>query len=92
MKCFIDIEISENVIIREFNFQNNFKDYKWHKDLENRTVEILNLIGDWKFQWDNELPISLTKGIKLSIQKNFWHRLIPQENSKMLRIKITKWL
>lgn len=91
MECFKDEIISETEKIRTFYFQDNFMDYKWHYDLEDRLVKVLEIEGDWKFQWDNELPISLSKNMELSIKKSIWHRLIPKSSAKLLKIKIILW-
>ena len=44
----------------------------WHKDDEDRNIEILEGEG-WKFQFDNELPLTLTKGDRIFITKHRIH-------------------
>ena len=46
----------------------------WHKDDEDRNIEILEGEG-WKFQFDNELPLALAKGDRIFITKHRVHRV-----------------
>ena len=57
----------------------------WHKDDEDRNIEILEGEG-WKFQFDNELPLTLTKGDRIFITKHRVHRV--HKGVTDLKIKI----
>ena len=57
----------------------------WHKDDEDRNIEILEG-KDWKFQFDNELPLALTKGDRIFITKHRVHRV--HKGVTDLKIKI----
>jgi quercetin dioxygenase-like cupin family protein len=57
----------------------------WHKDDEDRNIEILEGKG-WKFQFDNELPLALTKGDRIFITKHRVHRV--HKGVTDLKIKI----
>ena len=57
----------------------------WHKDDEDRNIEILEGEG-WKFQFDNELPLSLVKGDRIFITKHRIHRI--HKGTTDLKIKI----
>ena len=57
----------------------------WHKDDEDRNIEILEGEG-WKFQFDNELPLALTKGDRIFITKHRVHRV--HKGKTDLKIKI----
>jgi len=57
----------------------------WHKDDEDRNIEILEGEG-WKFQFDNELPLSLVKGDRIFITKHRVHRV--HKGTTDLKIKI----
>ena len=46
----------------------------WHRDAKDRVVTVLKSSG-WFFQVDNELPIEMKPGDKLSITKEHWHRI-----------------
>ena len=48
--------------------------YQWHFDLEDRYVEPV-CENDWKFQFDNELPMEFDSGIY--IKSGRYHRVIP---------------
>jgi hypothetical protein len=65
--------ISDNKSIRRFSPNIEDEELKWHFDNEDRIVECSSET-DWKFQFDNELPISI-KGV-IKIPKGEWHRLI----------------
>ena len=60
----------------------------WHTDQEDRTVTVLEGKG-WQFQRDNELPLSLTEGVRIFIPKGQIHRVI--KGSTDLKVKIKKW-
>tara|TARA_B110000977_G_C10718046_1_gene354051 strand:+ start:115 stop:369 length:255 start_codon:yes stop_codon:yes gene_type:complete len=65
--------------------QNTAEDeFVWHRDEEDRYVETLHST-DWKFQFDNELPVDLTKD-KLFIPKDTYHRLIKGTGELSLKI------
>ena len=83
MKPYIDIEITDEYIIREFNENIDPIELLWHRDNESRTVEIIGET-DWKIQLDNQLPISLNSPI--FIQRHEWHRVIKGTGSLKLKI------
>lgn len=58
--------------------------YKWHWDEDDRVVEPLNL-NDWRFQFDNELPMPFDKPV--TIKAGQIHRVIP--GNSPLNVKIT---
>jgi hypothetical protein len=63
MNPFINLEVTAEHIIREFNDDINIVELMWHRDNEDRLVEALH-DTDWQVQIDNELPISLNKPIE----------------------------
>jgi hypothetical protein len=67
--------LSDKKFKRVFSQDVPEKELVWHMDKENRLVEVLE-DTDWYFQMDNELPISLKKGVKFSIPKKTFHRVI----------------
>ena len=85
MTPYVDIEVTDKYIIREFNENIDPIELMWHRDDENRTVEILGET-DWKLQLDNQLPISIHSPI--FIPKHEWHRVI--KGTKTLKLKIYK--
>jgi len=57
----------------------------WHMDDEDRNIEILEGKG-WKFQFDNELPLSLVKGDHIFIKRHRIHRI--HKGTTDLKIRI----
>jgi hypothetical protein len=77
--------IDDKVSLRSFSPDLMDEELKWHIDMEDRVVEILN-DNDWKFQFDDQLPIEM-KGV-IEIKKGEWHRII--KGSTPLNVKITR--
>lgn len=82
---FTETIVSENEIIREFLPNQPEHLFKWHFDEEDRIIEALNE-NDWKFQYDNKLPIEL-KGY-IEVQAGVYHRII--QGKTPLRVLIKK--
>jgi hypothetical protein len=85
MTPYTDIEITDKYIIREFNENIDPIELLWHRDNEDRTLEILGETN-WKLQLDNQLPTSLNYPIY--IERHQWHRVIKGDGN--LRLKIYK--
>ena len=85
MRPYLDIEVTDSYIIREFSENIDPIELLWHRDDENRTVEILGKT-DWKLQLDNQLPTSINQPI--FIPKHEWHRVI--KGTGTLKLKIHK--
>ena len=83
MNPYRDIEVTDEYIIREFDENINPIELLWHRDDEDRTVEILGET-DWQIQLDNSLPTFLNESI--FIKRHEWHRLI--KGSGKLKLKI----
>lgn len=80
--------ISNSSSIRKFSASTDDEDFIWHRDKENRIIEVLS--GEsWMFQHDNYLPKKISAGDVLFINKNEWHRVI--KGSSDLIVKITKF-
>ena len=75
----------KNISIREFSGNVDSSELIWHKDKEDRIVEVLQN-SNWMFQMDNELPKLLKD--KLFIPKETYHRVIKGNGD--LVVKITK--
>jgi hypothetical protein len=84
-KPYSDLEVTDSYIIREFSQDIDPIELLWHRDDENRTVEIIGKT-DWMVQLENQLPISINEPI--FIPKHMWHRVIKGTDS--LRLKIYK--
>ena len=83
MKPYKDIEVTDTYIIREFNENIDLIELKWHRDRENRLVEIIGET-DWQVQLENQLPTSINQPI--FIPAGEWHRVIKGSNNLMLKI------
>ena len=86
-KPYSDIAIYDNCVIREFGENIDPIELMWHRDNEDRIVEVLNPT-DWFFQYDDQLPIPLKENVSLKIARHDWHRVI--KGTGNLRLKITK--
>ena len=53
MRPYKDLEITKDYIIREFDKNIDPIELKWHRDNEDRVVEVLQE-NDWKFQFENK--------------------------------------
>jgi hypothetical protein len=80
---YIDHEVTDEYIVREFTENVDPRELMWHRDREDRRVICLHET-DWLFQLDNRLPINIKEAIL--IQKNEWHRLIKGTGSITLKI------
>jgi hypothetical protein len=85
MKPYTDIEVTDKYIIREFNENIDPIELLWHRDDEDRTVEILGETN-WGVQLDNELPTSLNQPIR--IKRHQWHRVIKGDGNLRLKIHL----
>jgi hypothetical protein len=85
MRPYTNLEITDKYIIREFNENIDPIELLWHRDNEQRTIEILGET-DWKIQLDNELPTSLNQTI--FIERHQWHRVIKGDGNLRLKIHI----
>ena len=75
--------------IRTFDINEDQAEFVWHKDKEDRMVEVISGDG-WQFQPENCLPFLLEPGIRFKIEEGEYHRLIKGINN--LQIRITKLL
>lgn len=83
MNPYTEQKIWDNTYLRTFSADTPETDLIWHLDKEDRIIEATHST-DWKFQFDNELPISLNNTI--TIQKNTFHRIIKGTDDCTLRI------
>lgn len=80
--------MNENIFIREFDFNINNDEFIWHLDKEDRKVEVIENMGNWLFQFDNQLPFILKENI--FIPKETYHRIIKGKEKFNLIVKIIK--
>ena len=73
--------------IRTFNKDVLTEELVWHRDREDRLVEIIEGNG-WELQLDNKLPVKMKDGGSFIIPEGVYHR-VKRGNDKLV-IKITK--
>jgi hypothetical protein len=71
--------------LRTFDVNADKSQYVWHRDDEDRLVEIISGDG-WRFQKENELPWLLKTGMKFEIKAHEYHRIIKGVNDLKIRI------
>ena len=81
-----DETISEGKKVRLFTESIDNHELKWHRDREDRLVEVIEGEG-WQLQFDDELPFNLEKGMSLIIPEGVYHRVI--KGSGNLKVSIT---
>ena len=83
MKPYKDLEITDQYIIREFSDSVDPIELLWHRDNEDRTIEIVGET-DWAIQLENKLPTSLNN--RIFIARHEWHRVIKGAGKLLLKI------
>ena len=86
MNPYTEEQTDTNTYIRTFSADTPETDLIWHLDREDRVIEATHYT-DWKFQSDDELPISLNNLI--TIPKNTFHRII--KGTDDCTIRMTKY-
>lgn len=71
---FDEVDI-DNKKIRIFSESTDSNEFKWHRDMEDRKVTILDGEG-WSIQFDNNLPQILIVGQEIIIPEGVYHRVI----------------
>ena len=84
-KPYTDLEITDKYIIREFGDNIDPIELMWHRDDEDRTIEIIG-DTDWSIQLDNSLPTSLNE--RIFIKRHEWHRVIKGTGKLTLKIHL----
>ena len=82
---FIQEDISENIKIRTFTEDTDSGELMWHRDREDRLVEILESNG-WKYQSDDNLPLEMKKGDKIFIPEGLYHRVIKGSGDLIIKV------
>ena len=88
---FDETEISENVKVRTFSNTTNSDEFKWHRDREDRIVEVLES-KNWYLQMDNEIPKKLIKSKKYYIPEGEYHRVINGDGNLVVKIVLNNIL
>ena len=73
-------------IIREFSPNVESDELVWHRDRNNRVVEVLSGTN-WGLQMEDELPMELKVGDVLEIKAETYHRVFKGIDTLKLKIK-----
>ena len=84
-KPYTDLEITDKYIIREFGDDIDPIELMWHRDDEDRTIEILGET-DWAIQLEDSLPTSLNS--RIFIKRHEWHRVVKGTGKLTLKIHL----
>jgi hypothetical protein len=76
----------EGKLIRTFSPDVDSEELKWHQDLMDRKVTIIES-GGWSFQMDNGLPNKLSNAEQITIPKLVWHRVIKGNQNLVVEIE-----
>jgi hypothetical protein len=80
-------EVLGNVKIRTFSSDTQDAELVWHRDHNDRIVEVLEGCG-WSIQFDNMLPERIDVGKRFEVKAYEYHRL--HKGSGNLKLKITE--
>jgi len=79
-------KIKDGIKTRVFDKNIDDHELQWHRDERDRIVEVVKGSG-WKFQMDDELPITLKEGDRISIPSEVYHRVIRGSGDLIIKIK-----
>lgn len=86
---FLEERIDSFVRRRTFDSRTDQAELIWHRDKNDRTLRVIDGEG-WYIQFDDELPISLIRGVCYTIPAAVWHRLVKKKYSDSLVVEITE--
>lgn len=73
-------------IVRTFSSDVDSDELKWHQDLKDRKVTIIES-GGWSFQIDDNLPNKLQNAEQIIIPKFVWHRVLKGNKDLVVEIE-----
>lgn len=76
----------EGKLIRTFSPDVDSEELKWHQDLMDRKVTIIES-GGWSFQIDDNLPNKLQNAEQIIIPKFVWHRVLKGNKDLVVEIE-----
>jgi len=85
---YLDLERTDSYIIREFGSDIDPIELMWHRDDEDRVVTVLKCGKDWKFQYEDDLPIDLEPDTTIIIPRHYWHRVWKGKGKLVLKIHL----
>jgi len=78
--------VKGNILVRTFDLSVDSDELKWHQDLKDRKVTVIEGNG-WLFQMENELPIKLEDAKQIFIPKLAWHRVLKGNDRLIVEIE-----
>lgn len=75
-----------NKTIRTFKYDVESEELKWHQDLRNRKITVIESDG-WKFQMEDSLPRNMEKNDVIEIPALKWHRAIKGHGDLVVEIE-----
>ena len=79
-------QINNGKILRTFTPDVESNELKWHQDLKDRQVTVIQ-DGGWSFQLEDNLPNKLQVSEQLWISKFVWHRVIKGHGDLIVEIE-----
>ena len=79
-------KINNGKILRTFTPDVDSDELKWHQDLKDRKVTVIE-DGGWSFQMEDNLPNKLNSAEQIWIPKFVWHRVIKGNNNLIVEIE-----
>ena len=76
----------EGKLVRTFSPDVDSDELKWHQDLTDRKVTVIES-GGWSFQMEDSLPNKLSNAEQILIPKLVWHRVIRGERNLIVEIE-----
>ena len=64
----VESNVMYDEVIREFSKDTNNEDLNWHRDKENRHVQVISG-KEWYMQFENKLPFLMQEGFSFVINK-----------------------
>ena len=78
--------VKGNILVRTFDLSVDSDELKWHQDLKDRKVTVIE-DGGWSFQMEDMLPNKLKVAEQIWIPKLAWHRVIKGHGDLIVEIE-----
>lgn len=85
-KPYRDLETGPGYVIREFDQDIGTIELLWHRDDEQRLIEVLECGPGWQLQMEDALPWDLEPNTSIFILRHQWHRVIKGQGKLLLKI------
>ena len=87
-KPYRNLEVTDKYIIREFGDDIDPIELMWHRDDESRFIEVIEPGKNWKFQFEDDLPLDIHSKLSIFIERHEWHRVWKGEGKLVLKIHL----